>query len=58
MSILLVEQYVDFAMRLADTYAVMDVGRIVASGPTETFEREQDAAAHVGVVAERGLAAA
>jgi ABC-type branched-subunit amino acid transport system ATPase component len=39
MSILLVEQYVDFAMRLADTYAVMDVGRIVAAGPTETFER-------------------
>jgi urea transport system ATP-binding protein len=39
MSILLVEQYVDFAMRLADTYAVMDVGRIVASGPTATFER-------------------
>ena len=41
MSILLVEQYVDFAMRLADTYAVMDVGRIVAAGPTETFERER-----------------
>jgi urea transport system ATP-binding protein len=41
MSILLVEQYVDFAMRLADTYAVMDVGRIVASGPTATFERER-----------------
>ncbi len=41
LSILLVEQYVDFAMRLADTYAVMDVGRIVASGPTETFERER-----------------
>jgi urea transport system ATP-binding protein len=40
MSILLVEQYVDFAMRLADTYAVMDVGRIVAAGPTATFERE------------------
>ncbi len=39
MSILLVEQYVDFAMRLADTYAVMDVGRIVASGPTQSFER-------------------
>jgi urea transport system ATP-binding protein len=38
-SILLVEQYVDFAMRLADTYAVMDVGRIVAGGPAETFER-------------------
>ena len=41
MSILLVEQYVDFAMRLADTYAVMDVGRIVAAGPTETFERDK-----------------
>jgi len=41
MSILLVEQYVDFAMRLADTYAVMDVGRIVAGGPTATFQRER-----------------
>ncbi len=41
MSILLVEQYVDFAMRLADTYAVMDVGRIVASGPTASFERDR-----------------
>jgi urea transport system ATP-binding protein len=41
MSILLVEQYVDFAMRLADTYAVMDVGRIVAAGPIETFDRER-----------------
>ncbi|MEA2191673.1 MAG: urea transport system ATP-binding protein [Solirubrobacteraceae bacterium] len=41
MSILLVEQYVDFAMRLADTYAVMDVGRIVAAGATETFERDR-----------------
>ncbi|MBA3747452.1 MAG: urea ABC transporter ATP-binding subunit UrtE [Solirubrobacterales bacterium] len=41
MSILLVEQYVDFAMRLANTYAVMDVGRIVSSGPTETFERDR-----------------
>ncbi|MEJ7797573.1 MAG: urea ABC transporter ATP-binding subunit UrtE [Solirubrobacteraceae bacterium] len=41
MSILLVEQYVDFAMRLADTYAVMDVGRIVAGGPIETFQRDR-----------------
>ncbi len=39
MSILLVEQYVDFAIRLADTYAVMDVGRIVAGGDIATFER-------------------
>jgi len=41
MSILLVEQYVEFAMRLADTYAVMDVGRIVTAGPIVTFERER-----------------
>jgi urea transport system ATP-binding protein len=39
MSILLVEQYVDFAMRLADTYAVMDVGTIVAAGEIASFER-------------------
>ena len=32
MSILLVEQYVEFAMRLADEYAVIDGGRVVASG--------------------------
>jgi urea transport system ATP-binding protein len=38
MSILLVEQYVDFAIRLADTYAVMDVGRIVAGGDIASFE--------------------
>jgi urea transport system ATP-binding protein len=38
MSILLVEQYVDFAIRLADTYAVLDVGRIVAGGDIATFE--------------------
>ncbi len=41
MSILLVEQYVDFAIRLADTYAVMDVGRIVAGGDIATFQRER-----------------
>ncbi len=39
LSILLVEQYVDFALRLADTYAVMDVGRIVAAGDISTLER-------------------
>jgi urea transport system ATP-binding protein len=32
MAILLVEQYFDFAQQLADTYAVMDRGEIVASG--------------------------
>ena len=38
LAILLVEQYVDFAIRLADTYAIMDVGRIVAGGDIATFE--------------------
>jgi urea transport system ATP-binding protein len=41
MSILLVEQYVDFALRLANTYAVMDVGRIVAAGDIGSLERER-----------------
>ncbi len=35
MSILLVEQYFDFAAALADTYAVMDRGEIVMSGEME-----------------------
>jgi len=34
MSILLVEQYVDFALRLAERYAVMDAGRIAEEGET------------------------
>jgi urea transport system ATP-binding protein len=34
MTILLVEQYVEFAMRLADRYAVMEGGAIVAAGST------------------------
>ena len=33
LAILLCEQYYDFAKRLADTYAVMSRGEIVASGP-------------------------
>jgi urea transport system ATP-binding protein len=38
LSILLVEQYVEFALRLADEYAVMDGGRIVAAGATATAD--------------------
>jgi urea transport system ATP-binding protein len=34
MAILLVEQYVEFALRLAERFAVMEVGRIVESGST------------------------
>lgn len=33
MSILLVEQYLDFCRELADAFAIMDRGSIVASGP-------------------------
>src|SRR5829696_3568950 len=33
MSILLVEQYLDFARKLADRFAIMDRGAVVASGP-------------------------
>jgi urea transport system ATP-binding protein len=33
MSILLVEQYLDFARELADQFAIMDRGAVVASGP-------------------------
>src|SRR5690606_16849310 len=32
MAILLVEQYFDFAKELADTYAVMDRGKVILSG--------------------------
>ena len=32
MAILLVEQYFDFARRLADTYAVMERGEVVLEG--------------------------
>lgn len=35
MTILLVEQYVEFALRLSQRYAVMDAGRIVTGGDTE-----------------------
>jgi urea transport system ATP-binding protein len=38
MAILLVEQYVEFALRLADSYAVMDGGRIVARGDATTAD--------------------
>ena len=38
-AILLVEQYVEFALRLAEHYAVMDGGRIVRSGRTADADR-------------------
>jgi urea transport system ATP-binding protein len=38
LSILLVEQYVEFALRLADRYAVLDAGRVVAEGTTADLD--------------------
>jgi len=38
LAILLVEQYYDFARRLADSYAVMSRGEIVAAGPASEME--------------------
>ena len=38
LAILLVEQYYDFAKRIADTYAVMSRGEIVASGPASAMD--------------------
>jgi len=38
LSILLVEQYVDFALRLAERYAVMDGGRVIDAGETAALE--------------------
>lgn len=37
LSILLVEQYMEFALRLAESYAVLEAGHVVASGPTGEF---------------------
>jgi urea transport system ATP-binding protein len=39
MTILLVEQYVEFALRLAERYAVMDAGRIEHSGDVASADR-------------------
>ncbi|MDP9073407.1 MAG: ABC transporter ATP-binding protein, partial [Actinomycetota bacterium] len=33
LSILLVEQYLDFALRLGDRYVVLDAGEVVRTGP-------------------------
>jgi urea transport system ATP-binding protein len=38
LSILLVEQYVEFAMRLANRYVVLDAGEIVGSGETASVD--------------------
>ncbi|MEW6153653.1 MAG: urea ABC transporter ATP-binding subunit UrtE [Actinomycetota bacterium] len=40
MGIVLVEQYVEFALRLADRYVVLDAGEVVASGEAASLEEE------------------
>ena len=38
LAIVLVEQYMEFALRLAQRYVVLDAGRVVAGGTTEGLE--------------------
>jgi urea transport system ATP-binding protein len=40
MTILLVEQYYDFARHLADHYVVMDRGEVVAQGAGKDMEQD------------------
>ena len=40
LAVLLVEQYLDFAERLADKYVIMAKGAVVASGPTRNLKME------------------
>jgi urea transport system ATP-binding protein len=40
MSLLLVEQYYDFAQSLADQYLVMERGEIIARGRGQDMERD------------------
>jgi urea transport system ATP-binding protein len=42
LAIVLVEQYLDFAVRFADEYIIMDRGQVIAQGPME--ELDEDAA--------------
>ena len=48
MAILLVEQYLDFARELADTYVVMERGEVVLAGPKATLD-EADVRRHLTV---------
>ncbi len=41
MAIVLVEQYLDFAYELADSYLVMDRGSVVLSGTGESMDKEE-----------------
>lgn len=41
LAIVLVEQYMEFALRLAQRYVVLDAGRVVAGGETEGLENAE-----------------
>lgn len=41
LAILLVEQYLDLALRLADGFVILDAGRVVRSGPAEELQDEE-----------------
>jgi urea transport system ATP-binding protein len=40
LAVLLVEQYLDFAERVADGYVIMAKGAVVAAGPTRDLKPE------------------
>ncbi|WP_169944290.1 urea ABC transporter ATP-binding subunit UrtE [Microbispora sp. H11081] len=41
LAILLVEQYLDLALRLADGFVILDAGRVVRSGPARELQDEE-----------------
>ncbi|GGL10769.1 ABC transporter ATP-binding protein [Sphaerisporangium melleum] len=41
LAVLLVEQYVDLALRLADRFLILDAGHVVRSGPAEELREEE-----------------
>ncbi|MEU7940010.1 urea ABC transporter ATP-binding subunit UrtE [Microbispora bryophytorum] len=41
LAILLVEQYLDLALRLADGFVILDAGRVVRSGPAQELQDEE-----------------
>ncbi len=48
MAVLLVEQFVEHALAIADTAVVLEQGRVVASGTTSDLARDDLAAAYLG----------
>jgi urea transport system ATP-binding protein len=41
LAVLLVEQYVDIALRLADTFVILDAGHVVRTGAAEELQQEE-----------------